>query len=457
MSVASGVGRSRVGTRAAWTGLGALVAGTVIGAALTRSPTAAAVAFTVAPVALLSFVLPLRFLLPATLLAVVLLPLDQVGDPTWLRHVPIAAIPLGALLLRAPIVRPLPHLRALVAVALAGWLALSFVLMPAAGDGVVRSAAWTVVVVTCVSLVAATPRRLPGRDASELAAIAIVTALAVLAVVEARVLHANPLFGELYTSGDSPILQKWGAYRATTSLGHPLVNGVVFASGLTLAAGRALSDERLRVPLGVAAACMALGVLATQSRTALAAAAFGLALLLFSRQSGGGRVRLAKIGLAAVMVIGGVVAIQATAARLGTTEAERSASDRLALPGLVADAMRLTGSTGAGPAQGADLVTREDLQSATKSQRLESGLAEWLVGTGWVGAALFYGLIALVVLAALRSPPHAAAGAALAAFAVATSGFNAFEPHAKLLVFLGFLVVLATARPPASPRRTERR
>lgn len=454
MSVAAGAARPRrIGARAAAIALATLLAGLVIGLGLSRQPTAAAVAFLLAPVALLSWVAPLRLLVPFTVVAVLLLPLDQVSSPTWLRQVPVAALPLGVLLVRAPITRPLARVRVALAVGLTGWLLASFLLMEPPTGGITRGAVWLAVVLVCVLLAAATPRRLPGRGGAELFVIAGITVIAVLAIIEAKVLQSNPVFGGLFAGGDSPILQKWGAYRATTSLGHPLVNGVVLATGLTLAAGRALSDDQLRMPLGVGAAVMAAGVLATQSRTALAAAALGLALLLFSRQSGGRRMRLAKIVLAVGMALGSIVAVQAVATRLNTNEAERSASDRAALPGLVADAMALSGPTGAGPGQAADLVQREDLRSATRSQRLESGLAEWLIATGWVGAALFYGLLAAVVLRALRSPPHAAAGAALAALCVATAGFNAFEPHAKLLVFAGVLIVLATANGPRAAAR----
>ncbi len=65
--------------------------------------------------------------------------------------------------------------------------------------------------------------------------------LGVYASLEAWVLRDNPLLGWAYRSAPAPdgFDQIWSVYRATTTMGHPLVNATFFAVALPLAVDRA--------------------------------------------------------------------------------------------------------------------------------------------------------------------------------------------------------------------------
>jgi len=286
-------------------------------------------------------------------------------------------------------------------------------------------------------------------------------ALSSFAVLEKWVLHENPIFGHLYQLASTPLVQKWESYRATTLMGHPLVNVTFFAVGLVL--WTAWYVERstwspLRLAPVLVCGC---GVVATVSRTGLIASAVGAVayLLLSGRLASSGARRRRRV-LVFVGAVGAVLATVAIAPRLSSGEGAQSAEVRADVPAQTAASLSGHYLFGVGPGMSERfrvqslgvLLQPQDQQGGNLSQ-IEDAYAQTAVGLGLPGLAVFFLIPAQIIYRSMRQRRRVAVGAAVITMAVAVGSYNAFEGH--LQVLLVFLVLMAAALD--GERRSRRR
>ena len=385
-------------------------------------------------------VLPVRHLPPLALLLVLLVPTEALPLPDRLQGAPLAMLPLlvWALRTRRGARHAVPAVTRACAGALVLWLCLSEALAP---DRTNAGLLWWVTALAAVGVVATARGEL---DAARLRTVllTVTSALGAFALVEAFVLHANPLYDRFYALADVPLLQHWSTYRATTTLGHPLVNGSVFAVAAILALDDLMARGRTR--WGVVRALLLLGgIAATGSRTAFAAFALAAVVLILVRRgprtSGVRRALLAVAGVGAVLVLA-----QGLVGRSESTEARASVAVRAALVERTQQAMEGRGVLGAGPGEAE--ATRRARHLTGSELPLESSYAQLAVGLGLGGLALFVATFGTLVVAGLRREETAGDAAAMLALLTSIGGYNALEGHLQLLVLLALLSAVVLAR-----------
>ncbi len=390
-------------------------------------------------------VLP-RAWLPALALALAaLLPVTWLPVPRVLVTLSPAVAVIGVWCLRlaaaeAPLRlrRPTPGSRApaLVAVGLAGWLVASLLLTRFVGTAVAWTAGFAVLALLPAALA-------PFEPAAARPIVSTWTGLAavlgVYASLEAWVLRDNPLLGWAYRSAPAPdgFDQIWSVYRATTTMGHPLVNATFFAVALPLAVDRALRHRR---PLDLAAvAATGAGLLATGSRGALVAGAVAATVTcaLAVRDADARRWAPAVLALVAVgVVVGGTTLL----ARTASAEGRDSLTYRIEVLG---DALAVAGDNvafGVGP--GAAGVVKGEAERGVAAFPYENAWVEMVVATGAPGALLLAVLCALAARRAARAGRAGVAGAVVA-YAITAATFNLLEGHRPAHVLLGALLVAA--------------
>jgi O-antigen ligase len=281
--------------------------------------------------------------------------------------------------------------------------------------------------------------------------ILLAAVLGVYALLETFVLHANPLYGPLYAAapGTHRLTQIWGVYRATTSLGHPVENGVFFAVAVPLALGRAMAR---RSPAAVLAALLALGgVIASASRAALYAAIVGAVLVLASpakRFVGARRAGIIRLAGLAVVVVTLTVGVLYVQSRAGSAEAIRSSTFRSSEVTIAVQAVESQPLLGSGP--GAASFSHQSQLHGSGAGAFESFWLELAVGAGLPGLLLGVCVLLTALVSALRGGAADVAGALLA-YLVAASAYNAFEGGRQEFLELGLLLAMALS---ASARRT---
>lgn len=371
-------------------------------------------------------------------------PAAQLPVYTELAAFPVAAVPLTIWLIRTrgrPADTPTRSLAAL----LAAWFAFSWLV----GVAHARSGAVLVCLLLVVVCWAVCHQREVDVEKAALWMLRGGTVLAVYAVVEGLALHKNPLMDSLYMRATPPLLQVWSHYRVTTLMGHPLINSVAFAVFAVLALNRVLTTRgTLLWPLSQLVLFSVAEAL-TETRTGLIAVAVGALVLLAVRLWRYGlQSRLALVG----MLISVVFAAFAgpVAARFESQEGAGSATIHWASLSVSYQAIqgRYLEGVGAGEAEAS-----RKLPGGSQPAPLESSYAEIFVGSGVVGLLLFVAVAGWSVLKGLRQPENVGWAAALLTFLVGFGGFNAFEAAHQMTVWLGALMVLATARVPTVLQR----
>ena len=292
-------------------------------------------------------------------------------------------------------------------------------------------------------------------------------ALGTFACIETWVLQANPLLAGVYATGRSgdAFTQIWGVYRATTTLGHPLLNGAFFAVALPVAAGLFLASRQRRWLF--ASVATAGGLAATSARGAAVAAVAGAAvtMLLHLRARGTAARPLAASLLALVALA--LVALVPFTQRATDDEGASSAAYRLRIlePGLRLAAEDPVTGLGAGSAayiKGKDPSLLEGLsrEASIPSLSFENSWLELLIGAGVPGLLLVVALLLVLAGTAGRRLPGPAGG--IVAWMVVAASFNLLDGHRPAHMLLGALafavfghVRQAPAHPP-SPRGRQR-
>jgi hypothetical protein len=422
----------------------AVVSGAVLcGAATAIQPTTAV--FGVAALAALGlcFVMPVRWLPLLALSAALLLPFEVTK---W----PVALVPMAVWLTRSGRVRHQSRVVRWGALCLGGWLLLAAVLAPIhSRSGFI----WLVAALCSIVWLLVRGARLPDPQQLKRVFLSLTSALAGFAIIEKFVLESNPIYGHLYASGGDPIIQGH-TYRATTLLGHPLINGAIFATAAVLAVDEALTHNAGRWSV-IRVLLLLSGLGATVSRGSTAAAVLGIGLLILVRR-GRSTSAARKLAVSLAMAVAGVVFVGDLAARNTSSEGRQSTGVRGMLVNDTKRALQGHALLGVGPGEvenyrkKAGLLRFDPRSQTTPDIALESTYAELVVGLGVPGVSLFLLVIVGAVASGLRSERLVGPACALLTYALALGTFKT-EGHIQLLVVLGLLLSL-TAAANAPPR-----
>jgi hypothetical protein len=193
----------------------------------------------------LLFAVPIRTLPTITLLVTLLIPVDATQLPLILQGTALGIIPLAVWLIRAHSLRPPSYFRILAGL-LGTWLILATVLAPIHTN---RGWAWLATATIGLIVVFANPP--DGLNPKQFRALflTVTTVLAGYGWLEGFLLHDNVLFHALYDHTTWWRGQQSGvSYRITTLLGHPLINGTIFAAAAVLAASELVEHRRKSWP-----------------------------------------------------------------------------------------------------------------------------------------------------------------------------------------------------------------
>ncbi|ROR73340.1 O-antigen ligase family protein [Bogoriella caseilytica] len=255
------------------------------------------------------------------------------------------------------------------------------------------------------------------------------------------VLGGSPLFGTLYALVGETTSQHWSVYRAEVSFSHPLFAGV-FLSVATVLGVLSWMERRESASL-VWGLLSAAGVVATLSRgpmlATIAALIAGLVIVGLRRgeRRPGQFALLAVIGLAAAVVVS---RLEAFATRTGSVEAELSAGARRTGMDVALQAAASSNYLGTGPATSGQTAARFG------SVVIENSYLQILISLGLPGLILLLGILAAVLVIALRARRTAAAAAAMSVV-IAFAGFNALDAVRSMHLILGLVVFLALHLP----------
>ncbi|WGW12172.1 O-antigen ligase family protein [Saxibacter everestensis] len=386
------------------------------------------------------FAVPVHALPALALVLFALLPLGYIaGVPATMgRFLTPAALTIVVALLRQrgrPAVNRIPRFWTVCAIALLLLSAASFIWSLDAQ----RSALWTATVAVVLFGFAHLSMRSTPQSVHALQRtwLCVGLILGVAAITEGLVQRS--FLAALYARGASSgigFTQHWDSIRATTTLGHPLMNGTFFA---TTAVYAIILTMRRRSKLALASgAVSAGGAIFSVSRSAAAAIAagliVGLLVCLASRQLPFGRKAvglLVGVGAAAAVLFSPIIQSRSDSAEgSGSADARAVILDR---------ALEFAGESnylgvGAGMAQ-------ERAIMGGLNMPIENSYAGVLVSLGAAGTIIFVCLLATIALvAARRQAPEVVA--AVCAFGTAIWAWPLVDNYPSALVMLGALAYI---------------
>ncbi len=266
------------------------------------------------------------------------------------------------------------------------------------------------------------------------------TWLGAYAVVEAAT-RINPLWGTVYDLIGLPDAQHWAVYRASASFGHPLFAALFFAVACTLAIGNWLTTKSKGAM--TAAVFSGLGLVATISRGALLGTAIALAFAYIAALLIRGEKRWGRFGFVggvALVAVIGLFQFDAFAAREDSSEGQLSSQARDTALWVTLKAADFTDWMGSGA--GTSGITGRLFADVV----IESALLQLIIGLGLPGLLLFSLILGSSFLHAL-SRGAVGPAAALLAYAICISTFNALDAVRPMHLLLGCLLIL-TLNPP---------
>jgi hypothetical protein len=365
--------------------------------------------------------------------------------PVQIYKVPIGIIPFATWVVRSPQQQTSTTIRFL-GVALAGWLLLTELAAP---FHLKSGVTWFV---TMMFAVVAPVLLQKGRPAPSLRRfyVDLATVLAGYAVLEKFVLHSSPIYATFYAHDLSdPIRQVWSTYRATTLIGQPLVNAVVFGTAFVLSVDTYLSSSRPDKFAAVRCLMLVSGLAATVSRGPTLAAFIGVVVLLFARRGKG--ISISKRSIAIAIVIGAtIVAFPILQAREESSEGRGSEEQRSHI--VRETKLVLSGHylLGVGPGQAEAARERANLRHS--GLPLESMFAEVLVEIGIPGVALLFMFLLSIIGSGLRRQRSVGAASALLTMLIALCTYSSIEARQGMIILLGMLVVLTLAENRDDPK-----
>lgn len=272
--------------------------------------------------------------------------------------------------------------------------------------------------------------------------------LGAYAGLERVVLHGNPVLDWAYDSAARPIAQNWGSYRATTTLGHPLVNATFFVCGLCLALGR-WRHSHSNVEL-LCALFAGVGVAATASRGGLIAMCIGglvtVASPILARGRASGRVKkVALVGAVVILLLVGGLGATTVLARGQAVEASSSIDYRVTAAAGAVQLVKSSPVLGVGPGRAAEV--KASGFGPLGDVPFENSWLELAVALGIPATLLLGHLLLAACRRALRAGDPGVAGA-IVAFGLMLASFNLLEGHRSAHVLVGLLLGTAFATTP---------
>lgn len=384
----------------------------------------------------LSFLLPPRFLLPASLASYVLIPVAYIPDVSLLMVVGTPHILMAAWLLRT-MGRSRSSLSKRPTRLVLGALVVLFV-STAGTISFERSYAWSFsfLVLVIAPLLWAKPTE---REAHLLSKtlISLSILLALYGAIE-FLLNSNPFFGNLYSSGPYPINQTWSSYRITTTLGHPLNNMLFFGTALGVSLGGFIAQKGLLAAFGTMASL--LGIFMTLSRTGVIVCGVVVLLSLFMNTRNGvqSKAIMTRISVAVVSALGVYLISTSTLLSERNSSSDGSASTA-ARDQLFEISLNLIGEHGIfGSGPGTSNLAM--LESGYKLV-LENSALQLFVSTGPIFTALILVLFIRSFIS-FRNHGNFDAALGLAAICSAMLGFNWLEAIRPGMVLIGALIVV---------------
>jgi hypothetical protein len=230
-------------------------------------------------------------------------------------------------------------------------------------------------------------------------------------------------------------------YRASASFGHPLFAALFFAVACTLAIGNWLTTKSKGAM--TAAVFSGLGLVATISRGALLGTAIALAFAYIAALLIRGEKRWGRFGFVggvALVAVIGLFQFDAFAAREDSSEGQLSSQARDTALWVTLKAADFTDWMGSGA--GTSGITGRLFADVV----IESALLQLIIGLGLPGLLLFSLILGSSFLHAL-SRGAVGPAAALLAYAICISTFNALDAVRPMHLLLGCLLIL-TLNPP---------
>lgn len=330
----------------------------------------------------------------------------------------------------------------------AGFLLIWIVITTVRSVAVSTSITWTVCFIASALLVFVVPSAFAEARMLREAWIRVGFWFGLYAAIEVT-LQSSPLYGPLYRVLGLTSVQHWSVYRAEVGFGHPIWAGAFFTPAAILGIVYWLQTGRTKYLVFGAGA--AIGVVSTVTRGSIAAIgiAIGAAVVvvtLFTVRRSLGRILGAIVGslLAAVAVL----VASPLAERTQSAEGAISTGARDLGTEMGLRAAEAAGYLGGGPGTSGILGRRYT------DVVIESSLLQLLISIGIPGLLLFLGVVAALVINALRVQDVAAA-AALVAYVIAISSFNSIDAirSEHLLLGLLFLICLFPLAPIPRPPR----
>ncbi len=420
-----------------------------LGACVAIAPVEAALALLVAFALLALAAAPVETLPALALCCFVLLPVNDLPVPSFLRGASLGVVVMVVWLMRREAPRqPLP-----VATRISGYLLICYLLATTAFTiEIARSIVWTMAFGASVLL----PIFVGGftdREARRVIRTMIVLAagLSCFAAIE-YLLHRNPIFGTLYTEGPFPVIQHWKTYRVTTTLGHPLYNAMVFAAATAAAFATYLQTRRVAYLAAFIVTLMGLFLTGSRGALFLTPAAI-VVVVIFQLRKGDKPLRgLGRIVLIIAIGIGvaGVLYAQTVGARASTGEARSSTEARYRDVGVSLSTASHTHFLGSGPGT-SNSAKDEGAESVNASSLvIENSYLQLLVSIGIPGLLLVLVLFASIMREGVRRS-QLPATAAFVSVALVISTFNFAEGDRPGLILLGLLAGSCLAMAPSSP------
>lgn len=380
-----------------------------------------------------AMLVPVAWLPCAALLSALFLPFDSMPVPEAAKTLPVGLFLLLAWQLRTRSTAAPPTITVFVVLSLAAWITFSLAFAAIFSPW---SVTWSFITLVALGLFALRPPAVVEVQRAIGVLTAAATVLAGFAIIESFVLGSNPLLGSLYSAATNWGDEQTPIHRATTLIGHPLMNGTVFAVVSVIVVSRVLSARRgVRRADVVQLLVLVGGIAATQTRTGALAALVGLLLAVaFSAQPGNRIRRFSFVGVAALLAVFFSLALaERNNAGLDLTVGHRASVPAAALASISGHEV-----FGVGPRMSAQW--RADNRFTGSSVSLENGYAQLFVSIGPVGMLIFLANLLIAVGFGLARAPSRAAAAGLATFTVAVAGFNSLESAPRLFVLLAVLM-----------------
>lgn len=381
------------------------------------------------------FVWPQKYSFSLLTASVLLIPADYLNLQGWLSYFPPSLILLSILTIRVLLTQPSVKFSTVIL----GIAVTAYLVVVASFQSYIPTSQALFFAVVSVFVWIFAPNALRGKIDISQNAIGVITIaawLSSLALFE-YITGVSPL-RDFYAQSNQLLIQKWETYRVFTVLGHPLVNGLVFAFLGTLLFSFVFQyKSKLRFFLLIPFSLTLVAEVFSGSRSGLTAFMVGVGAVLLARFTKNAKY-FALYALAAITLLIALNFLDQLGLfqRFASYESSESGSYRWHVLASIPSILDRSEYLGGG-AFSSQYVWSDIEMSGLP---LENSFVQLLASLGpWLFVALLLSL-SLKLFSTLRSPIYGGNGAALIAYLVAAAGFNFIEAYPSHLAFLSVLL-----------------